>query len=63
MKKNIKLFKDIIELLNDIKPFVKKILALSENKKLGPAYKIDVYDRLINIQALLKLKIEPNKDK
>jgi len=52
------LLKEVVALLEDIKPYLKKFIALHITKILAPAYKPGVYVNLIRLQALLESEID-----
>ena len=55
---DLPLLKEVAALLEDVKPCLKKFLALHRNKGLAPAYKPDIYDNLIRVLALLESEID-----
>lgn len=52
------LLKEVAALLKDIKPCLKKFLALHRNKKLTPTYKPSLYNDLIRVQSILEAEID-----
>lgn len=52
------LLKEVAALLEDVKPCLKKFLALHRNKKLAPTYKPNLYNDLIRVQSILEAEID-----